>query len=75
MTYDNQWNLTEGDIRSESVALRRDLHCWQAEFRRNRLGDTTSFWFSISIKDIPAVKYTQGESPINSLTGVSDVLP
>ncbi len=75
LTYDNQWNLTEGDIRSESVALRRDLHCWQAEFRRNRLGDTTSFWFSISIKDIPAVKYTQGESPINSLTGVSDVLP
>ncbi|NNF08037.1 MAG: LPS-assembly protein LptD, partial [Candidatus Eisenbacteria bacterium] len=75
LTYRNIWNMTEKDIRGESFSLRRDLHCWEASFTGSRLGDDTSFYFRINVKQLQEVKYEQGRSGGSGLGGLTGYLP
>jgi hypothetical protein len=77
VTYSNLWDITQGRITSESISLRRDLHCWEAEFSRNRIGGDTQFWFRINVKGMESVKYEQGlqGSGLGGLGGLTSALP
>ena len=74
ITYGNQWRITDGDITGETFSLRRDLHCWEATFQGNRVGDNTTFYIRINIKDLPDFKVEQGRQGAE-VGGLSNFLP
>ncbi|MDM7915669.1 MAG: putative LPS assembly protein LptD [Candidatus Eisenbacteria bacterium] len=57
VTYSIYFDLQDREIRSEGLSLYRDLHCWEASFDRQVRGSDTSYYFRISIKSLPDVKY------------------
>jgi len=64
-----------GRIDGDSFQLTRYLHCWQADFGRTRSGDETSFYFKISIRDLPDIRYQQGRQGATGLEGLTQFLP
>jgi hypothetical protein len=75
LSYDNRWDLSEGRILGENLSLKRDLHCWEAQFSRSRLGDDTSFYFRINVKKLSDVKYELGRRGGTGLSSISSLLP
>ncbi len=75
VTYSSTWDLTAHKVSGESIGLRRDLHCWEAQFSRNQLGTDTSFYFRINAKAMPDVKYEQGRNAGSGLSGITRMLP
>jgi len=69
------WDITNGRIDGDSFQLTRYLHCWQADFGRTRSGDETSFYFKISIRDLPDIRYQQGRQGATGLEGLTQFLP
>ena len=57
LQYSLYYDLTEKEVTSQGYSLYRDLHCWQAMFERRESGGRSSYYFRISIKDLPDVKY------------------
>ena len=75
VSYNNVWNITEGDVGGESFTLHRDLHCWEASFGGSRLGNETTFHIRINVKEMPDIKYEQGRSGDADLGGLTSFLP
>jgi hypothetical protein len=73
--YSNRWDLVETKTLGESLSLHRDLHCWEAQFTRSRLGDETTFSFRINVRDLPDVKYEQGRGTETDFGSLTRVLP
>ena len=48
------YDLEDKDFQNHNFTLTRDLHCWQFNFTYRSGG---SYYFHISVKDIPEVKY------------------
>ena len=48
------YDLSEGDFRSHSFRLTRDLHCWTFFFEYSSTG---SYYFRIYLRDIPEIQY------------------
>ena len=69
------WDITNGRIDGDSFQLTRYLHCWQADFGRTRSGDETSFYFKISIRDLPDIRYQQGKQGATGLETLTQFLP
>ena len=69
------WDITNGRIDGDSFQLTRYLHCWQADFGRTRSGDETSFYFKISIRDLPDIRYQQGRQGATGLETLTQFLP
>jgi hypothetical protein len=75
LTYSNRWDLSEGKILGETLSLRRDLHCWEAEFTRNRLGNQpVTVYFRINVKSLSDIKYEQGEGQGTGISSISSSL-
>jgi lipopolysaccharide assembly outer membrane protein LptD (OstA) len=75
VTYSSTWDLTAHKVSGETIGLRRDLHCWEAQFTRTQLGTDTSFYFRINAKAMPDVKYEQGRNAGSGLTSITRMLP
>jgi hypothetical protein len=75
VSYDNVWDVTEGKILGENLSLRRDLHCWEAQFTRSRLTDDTTFYFRINVKQLSDIKYELGRNGGSGLDTVTGLLP
>ena len=73
--YRNLWRITDGEVTGERISLRRDLHCWEASFTGNKVGDDLTFYFTINVKDIQELKIEQRESGPSPLGGLSNYLP
>ena len=54
------YNVTRGEIVSRSLSLNRDLHCWEAVFTFNTLGNEWVYDFMIRIKAIPEISIGRG---------------
>ncbi len=54
------YNVTRGEIVSRSLSLNRDLHCWEAVFSFNTLGNEWVYDFMIRIKAIPEISVGRG---------------
>jgi hypothetical protein len=73
--YYNRWDITNNDFLGERLSLRRDLHCWEASFNRSQLGNDTTFWFRINIKQLGDIKYEQGQRGGTGLSDLTGFLP
>jgi lipopolysaccharide assembly outer membrane protein LptD (OstA) len=57
LNYSVYYDLSDQEVTSQGYSLRRDLHCWQAVLERRTSGGRSSYFFRISVKDLPDVKY------------------
>jgi hypothetical protein len=73
--YTGRWDLEKGEQLGETITLKRDLHCWEAEFVRSRLTDDTAFYFKINVKQMPDVKYQQGEGVATGFSDLERIIP
>ncbi|MCK4412143.1 MAG: LPS-assembly protein LptD [Candidatus Eisenbacteria sp.] len=55
--YGLYYDISDEAVTSQGYTLSRDLHCWQAVFERRTSGGRSSYYFRISIKDLPDIKY------------------
>ena len=55
--YSIYYDLTGKEVTSQGYSLYRDLHCWQASFERRESGGRSSYYFRISVKELPDLKY------------------
>ncbi len=56
MTYDTQFDFTQGRFSSQVFGFERTLHCWQMQFNWTPVGVTQGWNFVIRIIDLPDVK-------------------
>jgi hypothetical protein len=56
MSYDTEFNFTEGNFSRHSFAFERTLHCWQMNFTWTPTGVSEGWYFVIRIIDLPDVK-------------------
>lgn len=57
LRYTVYYDLAEQEVTSQSYSVYRDLGCWQAVLERRRSGGRSSYFFRISVKDLPDLKY------------------
>ncbi|MBD3237742.1 MAG: LPS assembly protein LptD [Candidatus Eisenbacteria bacterium] len=55
--YSIYYDLKDDEVTSQGFSLYRDLHCWQASLDRRSSGGRSSYYFRISVKDLPDIKY------------------
>jgi len=51
------YDLEDRAVTSQGLSLVRDLHCWQATLERRDSGGRSSYYFRISVKELPDIKY------------------
>ncbi|MBS3766598.1 MAG: LPS-assembly protein LptD [Candidatus Cloacimonetes bacterium] len=61
ITYSNYYNFKENELISQSVHLKRDLHCWQLDFSWNKSGDYWSYTFKVFVKKLPDLKFRHSD--------------
>jgi lipopolysaccharide assembly outer membrane protein LptD (OstA) len=57
LQYGLYYDLTQKTVSSQSLTLVRDLHCWEAILERRESGGRSTYYFRISVKELPDVKY------------------
>jgi lipopolysaccharide export system protein LptA len=57
LQYSVYYDLTDKEVTSQGYTLSRDLHCWQAFLERRASGGRSAYYFRISVKDLPDIKY------------------
>ncbi len=60
LDYSMVYDVTGRRRSGERISVVRDLHCWQASFTRQKLGDEWQFYFRIAIKALPEIFYETG---------------
>jgi hypothetical protein len=56
MTYDTEFNFTEGEFSRHSFGFERTLHCWRMNFNWTPVGLSSGWNFVIRIIDLPDIK-------------------
>ncbi len=60
LMYAARYDWQEKKLVDYSFGLKRDLHCWEAVFNFNQLGESWRYDFKIRIKEIPDVEIGKG---------------
>ena len=59
--YSINYNLSphpdEGRVTAQDIAIRRDLHCWEAWLRWTPSGYRRGYYFRINVKELPQIKW------------------
>jgi len=58
--FTGNYDIEERRFLNYSLNITKDLHCWEALFSLNRLGDRWEYDFKIRIKAIPEVQFGRG---------------
>jgi hypothetical protein len=58
--YNLRYDLIDRQVVGQNYTLTRDLHCWQAQFRRSFDTGRWEYYFRIAIKDLPQIFYERG---------------
>jgi len=66
VSYSGYYDLDEDRFTSQQYSLERDLHCWKASFIHRRFGNEWSYYFQISVKELPDIMYERGKRGIRS---------
>jgi hypothetical protein len=56
MSYETEYNFSEGEFSRHTFSFHRTLHCWQMDFHWSPVGLTSGWNFNIRITDLPDVK-------------------
>lgn len=57
MGYSIYYDLRRREVRSQSITLNRDLHCWELHFDKRISGGNSEYAFRINVKALPDVKW------------------
>ena len=60
LSYAARYDWQTKELVDYSIGLNRDLHCWQAVFSFNQLGEAWRYDFKVQIKQIPEVTIGKG---------------
>jgi lipopolysaccharide assembly outer membrane protein LptD (OstA) len=66
LTFSGYYDIDARNFTQQSYSLVRDLHCWQASFTHQRTGNDWRYYFEISIKAHPDIKYERGTRAVQS---------
>ncbi len=62
MTYDTDYNFSEGRFSKHTFGFHRTLHCWEMDFHWTPVGISEGWNFNIRIIDLPDVKLESSDS-------------
>ena len=62
MSYDTEYNFSEGRFSRHGFAFHRILHCWEMDFRWNPVGIAEGWNFNIRITELPDIKLETSDS-------------
>jgi hypothetical protein len=71
--YDAQYDMRARELRSQQFTVKRELHCWEAQFTRSISGDVKEYYFKINVKLLPEVYYEQGSRGLRGFGGVNNL--
>jgi hypothetical protein len=66
MSYDTDYDFTQGRFSRHSFAFHRILHCWEMDFRWTPQGLSEGWQFNIRIIDLPDVKLETRDSRLRN---------
>ncbi|TMQ59590.1 MAG: hypothetical protein E6K75_03905 [Candidatus Eisenbacteria bacterium] len=70
--YFAQFDVTGRKLTSWNYSVKRDLHCWEAQFTREFSGGITEYYFKINVKNLPEVYYEQGSRGLRGFGGIQN---
>ncbi len=62
LTFNTQYDLTNGDNTAQSWSVRRQIHCWEVSFDRRYLGGEWQYYLRVNIIDLPDIKAERGDA-------------
>ena len=65
--------MNSRDLRAQYLTVKRELHCWEAQFTRSISGDIREFYFKINVKLLPEVYYEQGSRGLRGFGGINNL--
>jgi len=71
--YSTQYDMNSRDLRAQYLTVKRELHCWEAQFTRSISGDIREFYFKINVKLLPEVYYEQGSRGLRGFGGINNL--
>ena len=70
--YSAQLDVDGRKLISWNYSVKRDLHCWEAQFTRSFSGGITEYYFKINVKNLPEVYYEQGSKGLRGFGGIQN---
>src|SRR5437867_2290481 len=70
--YSAQFDFKSRQMISQNYSVRRELHCWEAQFTRSISGGITEYYFKINVKNLPEVYYEQGSRGLRGFGGIQN---
>jgi len=70
--YSAQLDVEHRKLTSWNYSVKRDLHCWEAQFTRSFSGGFTEYYFKINVKNLPEVYYEQGSRGLRGFGGIQN---
>jgi len=70
--YSAQLDVEHRKLTSWNYSVKRDLHCWEAQFTRSNSGGITEYYFKINVKNLPEVYYEQGSRGLRGFGGIQN---
>ena len=70
--YSAQVDVESRKLVSWNYSVKRDLHCWEAQFTRSFSGGITEYYFKINVKNLPEVYYEQGSRGLRGFGGIQN---
>jgi hypothetical protein len=64
MTYETEYNFTEGEFTRHNFGFERTLHCWRMNFSWTPVGLSQGWYFVIRIIDLPDIKLETRDSKL-----------
>jgi alcohol dehydrogenase class IV len=70
--YSAQFDFESRKMISQYYSVKRELHCWEAQFTRSISGGFTEYYFKINVKNLPEVYYEQGSRGLRGFGGIQN---
>ncbi|MBI4365001.1 MAG: hypothetical protein HY568_06190, partial [Candidatus Latescibacteria bacterium] len=67
--YAAQYDFKTREMISQNYSVKRDLHCWEAQFTRSISGGFSEYYFKINVKNLSEVYYEQGSRGLRGFGG------
>lgn len=71
--YQAQYDMKTRLLVAQNYTVKRDLHCWEAQFTRSISGGITEFYFKVNVKLLPEVYYEQGSRGLRGFGGIQNL--
>ena len=72
--YSAQYDFKSRELRSWNYSVKRDLHCWEAQFTRGNSVGFSEYYFKINVKNLPEVYYERGSQGLRGFGGIQNGL-